>query len=196
MKHLFILDVAHGENVPGKRSPDQKHLEYLWSREICNRILLLSKHQDLDVICPFLDIQREPGLTKRVKTYEKIQSDKPKVMLSFHNNAQGSGENWMNARGFSAYTSKGQTKSDKVAEIIIDQFIKNFPEIKTRMEMIDGDKDYEANFTVLMGNYIQVLLEVLFQDNKNDIEILDSESFKVKFANLMISCMLVINNQL
>jgi len=60
----------------------------------------------------------------------------------------------MNARGFSVYTSKGQTKSDKVAEIIIDQFIKNFPEIKTRMEMIDGDKDYEANFTVLMGNYI------------------------------------------
>ncbi len=83
----------------------------------------------------------------------------------------------MNARGFSAYTSKGQTKSDTFAEIMIDQFIKRFPNLRTRIETIDGDKDYEANFTVLMGNYFAILLEILFQDNIEDVIVLNSPAF-------------------
>ena len=29
----IILDPAHGEDVPGKRSPDGVHREYRWSRD-------------------------------------------------------------------------------------------------------------------------------------------------------------------
>ena len=43
MKKAVILDPAHGKNSPGKRSPDQRHKEYFWSRgriaEIVNEIL-------------------------------------------------------------------------------------------------------------------------------------------------------------
>jgi len=38
-KYLYILDPAHGANTPGKRSPDGKHREYKWSREIISMIL-------------------------------------------------------------------------------------------------------------------------------------------------------------
>lgn len=189
MNKLFILDVAHGKSTPGKRSPDGKHLEYLWSREVCALVLNKAKNAGLDVVCPFLNHENEPGLSVRVRTYEKIPASKTKVMLSIHNNAQGSGEKWMNARGFSAYTSKGQTKSDSVAEIIIDDFIKSFPDIKVRTDKSDGDKDWEENFTVLMGRYLQVLIEVLFQDNKEDVQILSTESFKNDFSDMLVRSM-------
>ena len=32
---LVILGTAHGSNVKGKRSPDERLLEYKWSREMC-----------------------------------------------------------------------------------------------------------------------------------------------------------------
>ena len=39
MKNInIILDPAHGKNVAGKRSPDESHLEYLWSRERCTSL--------------------------------------------------------------------------------------------------------------------------------------------------------------
>lgn len=156
---------------------------------MCARILDLARYEGLDVTCPFLNHENEPGLSTRVKTYQGIPTSKTKVMLSIHNNAQGSGEEWMNARGFSAYTSKGNTKSDPIAELIINDFIHYFPDIKVRTDKSDGDKDWEENFTVLMGRYIQVLIEVLFQDNKEDVQILNTEDFKRDFTRMLVTSM-------
>ena len=176
-KYTYILDPAHGKNVAGKRSPDGKHREYLWSRWLIESILVdvRSKHYDFEY--PLQDEENEIGLSTRKSIYNGIQTGKPKIVISFHNNAAGMGNKWTNARGFSAYTSKGQTKSDTFAEIMIDQFIKRFPNLRTRIETIDGDKDYEANFTVLMGNYFAILLEILFQDNIEDVIVLNSPAF-------------------
>jgi N-acetylmuramoyl-L-alanine amidase len=185
-KNLYILDPPHGIDVPGKRSPDGKHREYKWGREVCSLIIQASKVMQLDVVQPIQD-EEEIGLSNRVRLYNALPSLKPKIVVSFHNNAAGMGASWMNARGFSAYTSKGKTNSDKYAEIIINEFIKDFPQLKTRIETIDGDKDYEANFTILMGNrYSAVLLEILFQDNKEDVAILNSIEFKVKFVQSIL----------
>lgn len=194
MKKLFILDVAHGKSTPGKRSPDGKHREYLWSREICRKIMDFSKLTSLNIVCPFLNSVDEPGLSNRVYTYENLSEEGEKVMLSFHNNAQGMGKEWMKATGFSAYTSKGQTKSDKIAEVIINNFIEFFPNVKTRIHTVDGDQDYEENFTVLMGTFSQVLLEILFQDNINDVKVLASEEFQNRFVKMMIDSMLTIDS--
>lgn len=176
-KYTYILDPAHGKNVAGKRSPDGKHREYLWSRWLIESILVdvRSKHYDFEY--PLQDEENEIGLSTRKSIYNGIQTGKPKIVISFHNNAAGMGNKWMNARGFSTYTSKGQTKSDVFAEIMIDKFIERFPKLKTRIETIDGDKDYEANFTILMGNYSAILLEILFQDNIEDVIVLNSPAF-------------------
>lgn len=176
-KYTYILDPAHGKNVAGKRSPDGKHREYLWSRWFIESILVDMRSKHYDFKYPLQGEENEIGLSARKAIYNKIQTGKPKIVISFHNNAAGMGNKWMNARGFSAYTSKGQTKSDIFAEIMIDQFIKRFPNLRTRIETIDGDKDYEANFTVLMGNYFAVLLEILFQDNIEDVIVLNSPAF-------------------
>lgn len=176
-KYTYILDPAHGKNVAGKRSPDGKHREYLWSRWFIESILVDVRSKHYDFKYPLQDEENEIGLSTRKSIYNGIQTGKPKIVISFHNNAAGMGNKWMNARGFSAYTSKGQTKSDTFAEIMIDQFIKRFPNLRTRIETIDGDKDYEANFTVLMGNYFAILLEILFQDNMEDVIVLNSPAF-------------------
>lgn len=176
-KYTYILDPAHGKNVAGKRSPDGKHREYLWSRWFIESIMIDSRSRHYDFEYPLQDQENEIGLSARKEIYNKIQTGKPKIVISFHNNAAGMGDKWMNARGFSAYTSKGQTKSDVFAEIMIDKFIERFPKLKTRIETIDGDKDYEANFTILMGNYSAILLEILFQDNIEDVIVLNSPAF-------------------
>ena len=47
------------------------------------------------------------------------------VLVSIHCNAAGNGAEWMNARGWSAYTSKGKTKADKLATFCMKK-LKNF----------------------------------------------------------------------
>lgn len=196
-KYLYILDPAHGSDTPGKRSPDGKHREYLWSRNIIKLILDDPRSSQYDMISPFLKRETEPGLSTRVRYYNLLKSIKPKLVISLHNNAQGSGAQWMNARGFSIYTSKGQTKSDKFAEIFINKFVQRFPLLKTRVETIDGDKDYEQNFTILMGsNYFAILMEILFQDNKEDVEILNDPGFLQDFVNCFYDGLEVIEKTL
>ena len=71
------------------------------------------------------------------------------------------GKEWMNPKGhFSVFTTPGQNNSDKVAESILNNLEKDFPELKGRFDTSDGDKDKEANFQVLRGvNCPAVLIE-------------------------------------
>jgi len=127
MKKLkIILDAAHGEEVPGKRSPDGVFREYKWSRDI---VLLLTPKliaQGYEVF-QSNPTTKEIGLTQRAVTTNKIAG--PKIFISIHANAAGNGVTWMGARGYSVYTTKGNTKSDILAEILMKEFKLKFPEL-------------------------------------------------------------------
>ena len=184
----IILDAAHGIEVPGKRSPDGKFREYKWSREIISLISGKLKEKNIDFALTVTD-DYEPGLRERVRRTNNLAAlaGNDAMFISFHNNAAGDGSSWMNARGFSIWTSRGQTKSDDYASIIFKEFQSTFPEIKVRSDYSDGDPDYESNFAVLMCRIPAVLLEVLFQDNKEDVEILQSDEFKEKFSDSIVT---------
>jgi N-acetylmuramoyl-L-alanine amidase len=107
-------------------------------------------------------------------------------MVSIHVNAAGNGD-WMLGRGFSVWTTKGATVSDKLGECIYDSadqyltkdamFIESYANEKKqkmiRMDMTDGDRDSEANFYVIKNsNCPAVLIENLFMDNKEDVRLL------------------------
>lgn len=97
------------------------------------------------------------------------------MLISIHCNAAGSGQ-WMNARGWSAYTSKGKTKSDKIADYLYKEAEKNFRGINIRKDNSDGDVDYEENFYILKNTKCPaVLTENFFMDNKKDVEYLLSQ---------------------
>lgn len=175
-----ILDAAHGAETPGKRSPDGRFREYKWSRDIIAK--LKSKLQSLGFeVFESNSTEREIGLSQRVQNTNKIKR-KNKIFISIHSDAAGNGIDWMSARGYSVYTTPGQNNSDKFAEILLNNFQKDFPELKGRFDNSDGDKDKEANFQVIKGaNCPAVLVEWCFQDNKEDVEILLNDEYNEKF---------------
>lgn len=190
---IVVLDPAHGEETPGKRSPDGKFREYLWSRMIIEK---LSEKLDDAGFCvrETNTSKKEIGLSNRAGVCNMINGKK--ILISIHSNAAGNGVEWKTATGFSVYTTKGKTKSDKVAEVLVNGFIKDFPELKARMDMSDGDKDTEENFTVIQkANCPAVLIEWMFQDNKDDVEILLSEEYTNRLVDSIYNSIIEIENK-
>lgn len=196
MKKLtIILDAAHGEETPGKRSPDGKFREYKWSRERISELITILKDKGFEVF-QSNPSDREIGLSKRADNANKIQRNN-KVFLSLHVNAAGNGVDWASATGYSVYTTKGKTNSDNVAEVILQNFKSDFPELKGRFDKSDGDLDQEENFTVIQKtNCPSVLVEWLFQDNKKDVELLNDSNYNSKFVESLVKSIEELNDSL
>ena len=185
----ILIDNGHGIQTKGKRSPDGKLLEYAYTRELARQIvkILQSRDYDAELLVPEDD---DIPLSERVRrvneiclTYEPscpASTGHPDVILiSLHLNAAGDGTKWMNATGWSCYTSKGQTQSDKLAECLYDAAIKNFPGRRIRTDFSDGDFDWEEGFYILRKSLCPaVLTENFFMDSHSHLEYLQSRAGK------------------
>ena len=180
----ILIDNGHGLNTPGKRSPDGQFLETIYNREIAKRIVaeLQNKGYDAELLVPE---EEDIPLKERVRRVNAAcsassscpaQTGHPNVILiSIHVNAAGNGTQWMNATGWSCYTSKGQTQSDKLAECLYQAAIKNFPGKRIRTDYSDNDSDWEENFYLLRKTLcVAVLSENFFMDSHSDLEYLQS----------------------
>lgn len=177
----IILGTAHLKSTPGKCSPDKKFFEYKYSRELCQAIKAILQNMGYTV---FIDIEDEDlkvttnqELCLRCKVVNDLQKVyKNCIYVSIHVNAAGNGTKWMNATGWSAYTSVGITAADKLAECLYDAAKKNLKNKKLRTDYSDKDSDIESNFYVLKHTLCPaVLTENFFQDNKEDVEFLTSD---------------------
>lgn len=198
---LPIIDFAHGSNVPGKQSPDGTHKEYLWSRKVGKMLVSKLKEKGFEVgITNNSDL--EIGLTRRQEIANNLDTprDGVKFLVSLHNNAKGMGKTWENARGFEIWTSKNQTRSDLFATVIYDQLVQDFPQsmgFKHRADYSDKDPDKESNFTVLMGKYYwAVLIEWLFQDNKEDVALLNNDEVNKALVESLTKALIYIDENL
>lgn len=178
----IILGTAHLKSTPGKCSPDKKFYEYKYSREICQAVKVALEDLGYTV---FIDIEDEdlPNVnqSKELCLRCKIVNDLQKIYknciyISIHVNAAGNGTKWMNATGWSAYTSVGVTSADRLAECLYSSAKKNLKGKKLRTDNVDKDSDIESNFYVLKHtNCPAVLTENFFQDNKEDVKYLTSD---------------------
>lgn len=176
----ILIDNGHGENTLGKRSPDGKFREYKYAREIAKEIvkeLIILGYDAERIVIEDKDI----SLSERVRRVNKICDEIGKnnvIFVSVHCNAASNGE-WAKARGWSAFTSKGNTKSDILAEHIYEEAEKQFVGHKIRTDKQDNDKDWEENFYVLKNTKCPaVLTENFFMDNKEDVAYLISDEGK------------------
>ena len=194
-KLIVLLDPAHGADVLGKSSPDGTHREYLWSRRRVANLKVLLTHEGFEVF-ETTTSQNEPGLTRRKNYANQICRGQQKLLLSLHNNAKGKDGKWHDASGVAVYTTKGITKSDRCAKILLDQFSKDFPELRIRRYSVgELDGDFEENFTVLTGSdYMACLIEWLFQDNKVDVERLKDAEFNSRFETSLVKATINIDN--
>ena len=177
----IILGTAHLKSTPGKCSPDKKFFEYKYSRDICKAVkAILEKYGYtvfIDIEDDDLDVNQSRELTLRCKIVNELQKQyKNCIYVSIHVNAAGSDGNWHNATGWSAYTSIGNTSSDILAECLYKAAKNNLKNKKLRTDFSEGDSDIESNFYILKHtNCPAVLTENFFQDNKEDVEYLNSD---------------------
>lgn len=173
----ILLDNGHGNTTAGKRSPDGRLLEWKYTREIAKEAVkrLRNEGYDAELVVPEdADISLSQRAARVNAWCDKLGS-KNVCFVSIHCNAAGSGSTWMNARGWEAWTSVGQTQGDKLADCLYDaaeQVLKPLiPDVKIRTDHTDGDRDKESNFTVLQKTKCAACLtENMFQDNKEDVD--------------------------
>lgn len=189
MMKKILLDAGHGINTKGKSSPDCALMEWRYNREIANAIAqgLILRGYDAEVIVPELE---DVSLKERVDRVNRVACKygiSESLLLSIHVNAAGNGSQWMNARGWCAYTFPGHTESDDIADCLYLAAEKNLPGQKIRTDYTDGDPDIESAFYVLKHTLCPaVLTENLFMDNKEDCRFLLSSKGRQAIINLHI----------
>lgn len=174
---VVLIDNGHGYDTSGKCSPDKSVKEYQYNRDIAIAVYdRLLNDPDIHpvLITPEINDISLSERVRRINKYVAKYGSSNCIMVSIHLNAAGNGQ-WMNARGWSIWTTKGQNISDKLANVFYNVAVHLFGIDKCRKDMVDGDPDYESNFYIIKGaNCAAVLTENFFMDNKADVEYLQS----------------------
>lgn len=190
----ILIDAGHGNDTPGKRSPDGSFLEYLWNRQVADLVIQSLREMGIDCDSVVTEIEDVP-LSRRVARVNDVcdkEGVKNVILLSIHSNAAGNGTAWMNAKGWSCYTTPGQTRSDEIAECLYDAFSKAFPDRKMRKDLSDKDSDIEENFYLLRKTKCPaVLLENFFYDNREECSWLLQDQTKRKIADAIVEGLMI-----
>lgn len=182
---IIILDNGHGQDTPGKRSPiwnDGRQLfEWEFTRDLVNRIACKCTQIGIRTAMLVPEVFDIP-LGERCKRANALYDEcgGKCVVVSIHANAGG-------GTGFEVFTSPGETKADKIATALIEQLQADFPEIKMRKDMSDGDPDKEAAFYILKHTKAPAILaENLFMDNESDCRLLLDNDFRDRLADAYV----------
>lgn len=173
-----LIDNGHGENTPGKRSPDGRLREWAYSREIADRVVFELRKKGIDAERIVREDTDVP-LSERCKRANSIYKDtgKKAILISIHCNAAGSGASWMNAKGWSAFVSNNASNSSKKLAESLAQVAECIP-VHVRMPM-PGQKYWQQNLAICRDTLCPaVLTENFFQDNREDVYYLLSREGK------------------
>jgi N-acetylmuramoyl-L-alanine amidase len=196
---FFLLDPGHAGlhkgvyETPGKRSPefDGKVLyEGVQNRKIVNLILEKAERVGIDAI-DIVNSNRDISLGERVRRANEIGREVKCVYISIHANAAGPG-GWYPASGIEIFTSKGQTKSDVFAEMLISRTVEQFEDtVKWRFNTTDSDRDKEANFKVLRDTTMPaVLAEFGFMTDEDEVRRMDTDEWRNQCADAVVNAMI------
>lgn len=182
----ILIDNGHGENTPGKRSPDGRLREWSYTREIANLVVAGLRKKGIDAERIVKEDSDVP-LSERCRRANNIYRDtgKKAILVSIHCNAAGSGASWMNAQGWSAFVSNNASLNSKRLAESLAQVAECIP-VPVRKPM-PQQPYWEQNLTICRDtNCPAVLTENFFQDNKEDVEYLLSREGKDTVARIHI----------
>ena len=183
---LIMLDAGHGENTPGKRSPDGRLREYAFARLMVQRIK--SRLEALGI--PTFTVTPETTdvpLTERVRranaTYQSHH--RQAILISIHCNAAGCGQ-WMQARGWSVHVDPSASLTSKrLADCLYDAARCHGLTVRRS----NAKDKFIAQPLYICGRhaaYPAVLTENLFQDNRQDVDFLLSEEGQQRIEDLHV----------
>lgn len=189
--YIWILDAGHGGMNPktGKYTTAPAKMfafpEFTIYEGVTNRNtlgLLVAGCETMGYDYAVVSHEWEDNsLSDRVTRADNIyRKHKNCVYVAIHSNSGG-------GSGLEVFTSPGQTKSDKIANVFCETLMKHFPHERFRSDKADGDADKEADFYVLRKTDCPaILLELFFFDNKREAEFLMSEEGQVKIADCLM----------
>lgn len=173
-----MIDNGHGENTPGKRSPDGRLREYAYCREIADRVVRGLRICGIDaerIVREEIDVPLSERCRRANEIYK--ESGRQAILVSLHCNAAGSGATWMNARGWSVFVSKNASyNSRKLAGCLVEAAYKKGVTLRRPAPY----QDYWVQNLAICRDTLcpAILVENFFQDNREDVEFLLSEEGK------------------
>ena len=172
---LVILDPPHGKETPGKCSPDGRILEWSWGRSFLRRIEKRLNELGIPNVRDWNE-DSEPGLTKRCTLANTIakKNGGPSIFISTHINAAGSDGKWHSAQGWSVFVGKNASSNSKKLASLMTKNAKETG-IKVRVPMPNQPYWIQGLTVCQKTNMPAVLVENMFQDNKEDVDFLLSE---------------------
>ena len=215
--YLWLIDEGHGGLENGVyTTPAEKGKQYTFeeddltiyegkvNRNIGFKLKEKLTKENID-FASINDPVKDTSLKDRVTFIDKLyheerQRGKTAILLSIHSNAMTKpeeikGQGQTIASYNSVWTSRGQTKSDKVSEFFYRAYEEEIPEKRVAKDRSDGDNDFEADFYILRkSDGPAVLVESLFFDNRKDAEFLLSEDGQAKIASALFKGILDCEN--
>lgn len=202
-KTLILLDPGHGDFVDGKNYSKQGKYSPKFSdgtrfyeghnnRDNARRIADHLQALGFETVDVTGGSPEDVPLADRVALANKLGKERPALYISIHSNALGNGEQWNAASGISVHTSKGQTKSDIYASLLIDELQVEFGDtVKWRKDESDGDEDIEDDFYVLRKTSCPaVLIEAGFHTNEQEVKKMMTDDWKVRLVNAVTNACL------
>ena len=173
---IVLIDNGHGENTPGKCSPDGRLREYKYCRETAEAVckaLVERGYQARRIVKEDTDVPLSERC-KRVNAVCDAMGAKNVLLVSIHNNASGNG-GWKGASGWSGWVyTKGSERSRLLAQYLYKAAGKRGLHGN---RSVPAEKYWTANFFILKHtDCAAVLTENLFQDNKEDVDYLLSDA--------------------
>ncbi|SKC47877.1 N-acetylmuramoyl-L-alanine amidase [Bacteroidales bacterium WCE2004] len=185
----ILLDNGHGFDTPGKRSPDGHFREYAYNRYLSFLIRerLLALGLDAQLVVPEREDISLKERCRRVNAVCRQLGNDQVFLISIHVNAAGKGQNWLDARGWSCFTTRGKTKADALATCLYEAAKNHLPGMRLRTDFADGDPDIEKDFYIIRHTSCPaVLTENLFMDNREDVAFLESAEGSQALVNLHV----------
>lgn len=178
---IVLIDNGHGSNTAGKCSPDKQHREYLWARKFAERLETALRAKGFNsqrIVTENWDVSIRERV-RRVNTVCREFGTKNCILISVHNNAAGSDGKWHNARGYSSHVSlNASTRSKKLATLLTDSVAAQGITVRNPLPK---QHYWPQNLGMCRDtNCAAVLTENLFQDNREDVALLNDEAFLSK----------------
>ena len=170
-----LIDNGHGENTPGKRSPDGRLREWAYTRKIADRVITELRTKGIDaerIVKEMVDIPLSVRCRRANTIYR--ESGGNAILVSIHCNAAGVGSDWLPAHGWSVFISdNASTNSKKLAICLAEVAIQK--EVFVRQPTPE-QLFWIQNLAICRDtNCPAILTENFSQDNKEDVEFLLSE---------------------
>lgn len=182
----ILIDNGHGSNTPGKCSPDRKLREYAWAREIAKRLENTLKAKGLDaerIVTEETDISINERVRRVNAICNKVGTSNV-LLISIHINAAGN-SGWKNARGWSVWVApNASSNSKRLAKCLYEEADKaGF----RGNRCVPATKYWVGNYGIVRDTKCPaVLTENLFQDNKEDVDVLMSEDGKQAMVDIHV----------